>query len=313
VWRAWTTPPPSRPSATLRREANPLYWDTLEAFRRKAGCPAIVNASFNIPGEPTVCKLKVPLFNALPPAIDESLSDASPDTRKGPGAERGSLDGHMTVNPMVGTRPPKPVRSLAAWVIFVSFLVSLAAAEILLRLLAPLPDPYARFKLNSPPKPISREFPLNFLLETEVEPGLPGIPARRGRFTTSNVAFRGGFLARPKPAAEYRVFMVRGSTTECLYLDATEALAFVLQEELNQRLGGKGQWRPYGAGQTGHISYGKEHNSCQFLCGISLRRSRQSCLASFSGSSFASLYLRYSSRPRSGTIIRKRYTFQTNS
>ncbi len=40
---------------TVRRETNPLYWDIIEAFRQKTGCPIIVNTSFNVRGEPIVC------------------------------------------------------------------------------------------------------------------------------------------------------------------------------------------------------------------------------------------------------------------
>ena len=40
---------------TVRREVNALYWDIIEAFRRKTGCPVIVNTSFNVRGEPIVC------------------------------------------------------------------------------------------------------------------------------------------------------------------------------------------------------------------------------------------------------------------
>ncbi|MDD5544343.1 MAG: carbamoyltransferase [Acidobacteriia bacterium] len=40
---------------TVRRDVNPLYWDILEAFRQKTGCPVIVNTSFNVRGEPIVC------------------------------------------------------------------------------------------------------------------------------------------------------------------------------------------------------------------------------------------------------------------
>jgi carbamoyltransferase len=40
---------------TVRRDANPLYWDILEAFRRRTGCPVVVNTSFNVRGEPIVC------------------------------------------------------------------------------------------------------------------------------------------------------------------------------------------------------------------------------------------------------------------
>jgi carbamoyltransferase len=40
---------------TVRREANPVYYDIIEAFYRRTGCPAIVNTSFNVRGEPIVC------------------------------------------------------------------------------------------------------------------------------------------------------------------------------------------------------------------------------------------------------------------
>jgi carbamoyltransferase len=40
---------------TVRREANPFYWEILEAFRKLTGCPVVVNTSFNVRGEPMVC------------------------------------------------------------------------------------------------------------------------------------------------------------------------------------------------------------------------------------------------------------------
>jgi len=40
---------------TVRREVNPLFWDILEAFRRRTGCPVLINTSFNVRGEPIVC------------------------------------------------------------------------------------------------------------------------------------------------------------------------------------------------------------------------------------------------------------------
>jgi carbamoyltransferase len=40
---------------TVRRDTNPLYWDIIEAFRQKTGCPVVVNTSFNVRGEPIVC------------------------------------------------------------------------------------------------------------------------------------------------------------------------------------------------------------------------------------------------------------------
>jgi carbamoyltransferase len=43
---------------TVRREDNPLYWEIIEAFRQKTGCPVIVNTSFNVRGEPIVCSIE---------------------------------------------------------------------------------------------------------------------------------------------------------------------------------------------------------------------------------------------------------------
>jgi carbamoyltransferase len=40
---------------TVRRDTNPLYYDIIDAFNRRTGCPVIVNTSFNVRGEPIVC------------------------------------------------------------------------------------------------------------------------------------------------------------------------------------------------------------------------------------------------------------------
>jgi len=40
---------------TVRRDANPLYYDIIDAFDRLTGCPVIVNTSFNVKDEPIVC------------------------------------------------------------------------------------------------------------------------------------------------------------------------------------------------------------------------------------------------------------------
>jgi carbamoyltransferase len=41
---------------TVRREDHPRYYDTIAAFHRATGCPVIVNTSFNVRGEPIVCR-----------------------------------------------------------------------------------------------------------------------------------------------------------------------------------------------------------------------------------------------------------------
>jgi carbamoyltransferase len=40
---------------TVSREDNPRYYDVIDAFRKKHGCPVIINTSFNVRGEPIVC------------------------------------------------------------------------------------------------------------------------------------------------------------------------------------------------------------------------------------------------------------------
>jgi carbamoyltransferase len=41
---------------TVQRDDNPLYWDLLDRFYRQTGCPLIINTSFNVRGEPIVCR-----------------------------------------------------------------------------------------------------------------------------------------------------------------------------------------------------------------------------------------------------------------
>ena len=41
---------------TVSRETNPLYYDMIQAFYQKTGCPVIINTSFNVRGEPIVCR-----------------------------------------------------------------------------------------------------------------------------------------------------------------------------------------------------------------------------------------------------------------
>ncbi len=40
---------------TVSRDTNPDYYDLIQAFRSRTGCPVLVNTSFNVRGEPIVC------------------------------------------------------------------------------------------------------------------------------------------------------------------------------------------------------------------------------------------------------------------
>lgn len=40
---------------TVDRETNRLYWELIDNFRQRTGCPLVINTSFNVRGEPIVC------------------------------------------------------------------------------------------------------------------------------------------------------------------------------------------------------------------------------------------------------------------
>ena len=48
----------------MERHVNPLYYDTLDAFKRETGIPTLVNTSFNHAGEPIVNSLEDALDSA---------------------------------------------------------------------------------------------------------------------------------------------------------------------------------------------------------------------------------------------------------
>jgi lysophospholipase L1-like esterase len=136
----------------------------------------------------------------------------------------------------------------------VTLIVCVVIVELAFTALAPLPDPFDKYKRPSAPNQFIRsEFPRNVSVVTEVEEGLPGVRGRH-RFTTNNMGFRGDHLAVPKPPNELRIFMVGGSSTECFYLDDSEAVSRVLQDELNGRLSSGRVARAYNAGKSGDAS-----------------------------------------------------------
>jgi lysophospholipase L1-like esterase len=100
-----------------------------------------------------------------------------------------------------------------------------------------VPDPYAHFEKLRPQinQYIRLEYPRNYAVTTISEDGLAGME-RESHFTTNNMGFRGPELVMPKPADEFRVFLVGGSTAECFYLDDDDALGAVLDEVLAPRV-----------------------------------------------------------------------------
>ena len=135
-----------------------------------------------------------------------------------------------------------------------TLIICILIAEIGLRLIAPVPDPYADSKYTRQLNQyIKSEFPPNFNFLTEPEPGLPGVHGRN-LFSTNNAGFRGDYLATPKPKNEFRIFIIGGSTAECLYLDNSEALNSVLQKGLSEHAPDGVTVKVYGAGKSGDAS-----------------------------------------------------------
>lgn len=154
--------------------------------------------------------------------------------------------------------PATPRRS-PAWAAVLSLLGSLAVVEAALRIVHPLPDPYADYKrvpaaLWPGSAYVPSAYPPRFRMTVRAEPGLPGMDPRPRTFSVNGLGFRGDSLAVPKPAGELRVFVVGGSTTECMYLGDAEALTARLQAHL-RRLAPGVDVRVYGAGKSGDRSW----------------------------------------------------------
>jgi lysophospholipase L1-like esterase len=140
-----------------------------------------------------------------------------------------------------------------------SLLISLLAVEVLLRLLHPLPDPFTSLKVSGemrwPGSPyVPSAYPPHYLRRVHAERGLPGIDSATRVFSLNNLGYRGDSLAIPKPPGEVRVFMIGGSTTECVFLDDSESVTARLQTYLRAALPGVNV-RVYGAGKSGDRSW----------------------------------------------------------
>lgn len=137
--------------------------------------------------------------------------------------------------------------------IVVSCIASIALGEWILRLVAPVPDPYERYKGPGFNQYVASQFPPNSRFITTAEAGLPGVSGTN-RFTTNNMGFRGDDLVRPKPSSEFRIFMVGGSSTECLFLDDRQAIHTVLQSAMSKLDRSGRTIKVYNAGKSGDRS-----------------------------------------------------------
>ncbi|WP_046745297.1 SGNH/GDSL hydrolase family protein [Kordia zhangzhouensis] len=130
----------------------------------------------------------------------------------------------------------------------------------------PVPDPYENAKKNMFFPPIGNmyiesQFDPNLQLEFAAEEGLLGFESykQKTKFTVNNIGFRGEELKMPKPANEYRIFAIGGSSTESLYIDDEDVWTKVLENDLNQVAYQNKTVKVYNAGKSGdniqdHIS-----------------------------------------------------------
>lgn len=127
--------------------------------------------------------------------------------------------------------------------------------ELALRFLWPISDPFERYKRSEYPHSYFRSInPPNNIRYTEAEEGLPGISGRN-RIVTNNMGFRGPMMVIPKPKDEFRVIMVGGSSTECVYIDEDVAIHTVLGKKLNELIPNqKRVIKVYNAGISGDRS-----------------------------------------------------------
>jgi lysophospholipase L1-like esterase len=115
----------------------------------------------------------------------------------------------------------------------------------------PLVDPYETERQTA--TYIRRAHKPHRELTFEAEPGLPGMKGVT-RWTTNNLGFRGDELMSPKPADELRVFLIGGSTTECLIIDDRDSLDAVIQRGVQERIHDSRRVRVYNAGFSGDRS-----------------------------------------------------------
>lgn len=121
--------------------------------------------------------------------------------------------------------------------------------EIILRKFFPVDDPFARFKNRYENPFIPSQMPANVRYRFTSDEQMPAMD-KVMYYTTNNVGFRGDSLVIPKPADETRIFIIGGSTAQCLYIDDSKSLDHVLQKELQQQFPGR-TIKVYSAAKSG--------------------------------------------------------------
>jgi lysophospholipase L1-like esterase len=161
-------------------------------------------------------------------------------------------------------------------IIVLSIFLALVIGEVLLRF-KPVSDPYLSLKREKQLL-LPNQFPVNLKLRFQAEEGLPGFRGTPANFTINNYGYRGDSLIVPKPNRELRIFVIGGSTAECLYIDDQETWSAVLQRELAQRFQ-TASVKVFNAGRSGtttadhiaelvHRTVHLEPNVVILMCGL---------------------------------------------
>lgn len=117
-------------------------------------------------------------------------------------------------------------------------IIVIAISEFLLRWFFPVADPYDRFKHKYEISHIPSALPPHLKYRFTSNEQLPFIDSAMN-FSTNNVGFRGDSLAIPKPDDELRIFIVGGSTAQCLHIDDSKSLNSIVQRSLSEKFPGR--------------------------------------------------------------------------
>lgn len=134
-------------------------------------------------------------------------------------------------------------------------ILGLIFVEILLRYFWPVPDPFLLVKRSEAMKLeyIESQFEPNLKLTLKSEEGIPGLSGAT-KFTVNNLGMRGqNWSSDFFTDNNESVFIVGGSTTECLYLDDTASLNAKTQLYIN-KLDKNVRTRVFAAGKSGDFT-----------------------------------------------------------
>ncbi len=139
------------------------------------------------------------------------------------------------------------------FLILFTVLASILVMELIFRWAFPLPDPYSGMRRSEHSAYIPRRHTPGFDLRAQMEPGLPGMSGV-SRFTINANGFRGDDIALGKVTNEFRIFLVGGSTTECVVIDNDKSPHTKIQKRLSESSTDI-QFKVLNAGHSGDASY----------------------------------------------------------